>query len=116
MATSGKYTFINIDLSTGSHVEKPWIRGTDMNSPENVKAKEAYKALKIVSLKRNDSNEFKNLKMRIKERAEKKYNYSQKNGKEYQMNNFVLGFYDAVLLYAIGLNKTLEAGLDPRNA
>uniref|UniRef100_A0AC34R5Y9 Receptor ligand binding region domain-containing protein n=1 Tax=Panagrolaimus sp. JU765 TaxID=591449 RepID=A0AC34R5Y9_9BILA len=116
MATSGKSIFINIDLSTGSHVEKPWIRGNEVNSPENEKAKEAYKALKTVSLKRSDSNEFKNLETRIKERAEKKYNYSQKNGKEYEMNNFALGFYDAVLLYAIGLNKTLGAGLDPRNA
>lgn len=31
------------------------------------------------------------------------------------MNNFISAFYDAVLLYAIALNETLAAGLDPRN-
>lgn len=31
------------------------------------------------------------------------------------MNNFISAFYDAVLLYAIALNETIQAGLDPRN-
>ncbi|CAD5206389.1 unnamed protein product [Bursaphelenchus okinawaensis] len=115
MATSGEYVFINIDVSTGSHAEKPWIRTNDTNSPENEKAKEAYKALKTISLRRSDLDEYKNFESRVKERAEKKYNYSAKTGKEYEMNNFISAFYDAVLLYAIALNETLAEGLDPRN-
>uniref|UniRef100_A0A1I7WNF0 Ion_trans domain-containing protein n=1 Tax=Heterorhabditis bacteriophora TaxID=37862 RepID=A0A1I7WNF0_HETBA len=31
------------------------------------------------------------------------------------MNNFISAFYDAVLLYAIALNETIAAGMDPRN-
>lgn len=31
------------------------------------------------------------------------------------MNNFISAFYEAVYLYALALNETLEAGLDPRN-
>jgi atrial natriuretic peptide receptor A len=31
------------------------------------------------------------------------------------MNNFVWGFYDAVMLYALALRETLDAGGDPRN-
>uniref|UniRef100_A0A915B2P3 Guanylate cyclase n=1 Tax=Parascaris univalens TaxID=6257 RepID=A0A915B2P3_PARUN len=115
MATSGEYVFINIDVSTGSHAEKPWIRANETNSPENEKAKQAYRALKTVSLRRSDLDEYKNFESRVKERAEKKYNYSAKTGKEYEMNNFISAFYDAVLLYAIALNETLTEGLDPRN-
>ncbi|VDM63874.1 unnamed protein product [Angiostrongylus costaricensis] len=33
----------------------------------------------------------------------------------FQMNNFISAFYDAVLLYAIALNETITAGMDPRN-
>lgn len=32
-----------------------------------------------------------------------------------QMNNFISAFYDAVLLYAIALNETLENNENPRN-
>ncbi|KAK0422575.1 hypothetical protein QR680_007644 [Steinernema hermaphroditum] len=115
MARSGEYVFINIDVSTGSHAEKPWIRANETNSPENDKAKEAYRALKTISLRRSDRSEYKNFEARVKERAETKYNYSAKTGKEYEMNNFISAFYDAVLLYAIALNETLTEGLDPRN-
>ncbi|KAI6182296.1 Guanylate cyclase [Aphelenchoides bicaudatus] len=117
--TKGEYVFINIDVSTGSHAEKPWIRANDTGSmdseQENQKAKEAYRALKTISLRRSDLDEYKNFETRVKERAEHKYNYSIKTGKEYEMNNFISAFYDAVLLYAIALNETLKEGLDPRN-
>ncbi|CAI2322869.1 unnamed protein product [Caenorhabditis sp. 36 PRJEB53466] len=115
MATSGEYVFINIDVSTGSHAEQPWIRANDTNNEENDKAKEAYRALKTISLRRSDLEEYKNFELRVKERAELKYNYTNITGKDYEMNNFISAFYDAVLLYAIALNETIQAGLDPRN-
>ncbi|CAI4225854.1 unnamed protein product [Auanema sp. JU1783] len=115
MATSGDYVFINIDVSTGSHAERPWTRTNETNFEENEKAKEAYQALKTISLRRSDLDEYKNFETRVKERAESKYNYSSKTGKEYEMNNFISAFYDAVLLYAIALNETIAAGMDPRN-
>ncbi|KAK6105631.1 Adenylate and Guanylate cyclase catalytic domain family protein [Brugia pahangi] len=116
MATSGEYVFINIDVSTGSHAERPWLRSNDTTtSMENEKAKKAYQALKTISLRRSDLDEYKDFESRVKERAEKRYNYSAKTGKEYEMNNFISAFYDALLLYAIALNETLSEGLDPRN-
>ncbi|KAI6203554.1 Guanylate cyclase [Aphelenchoides besseyi] len=119
MAQSGDYLFINIDVSTGSVAEKPWLRlnttNIEENERENRNAREAYRALKTISLRRSDLDEYKNFESRVKERAEKKYNYSLKAKKEYEMNNFISAFYDAVLLYAIALNETLAEGLDPRN-
>ncbi|VDO44249.1 unnamed protein product [Haemonchus placei] len=115
MATSGEYVFINIDVSTGSHAEKPWVRANETNQEENEKAKEAYRALKTISLRRSDLEEYKNFEKRVKIRAEEKYDYSRITGKEYEMNNFISAFYDAVLLYAIALNETITAGMDPRN-
>lgn len=74
-------------------VEKPWIRTNDTNSPEseqeNQNAKEAYRALKTISLRRSDLDEYKNFEARVKERAEKKYNYSMKTGKEYEVKTVV---------------------------
>uniref|UniRef100_A0AC35U3V4 ANF_receptor domain-containing protein n=1 Tax=Rhabditophanes sp. KR3021 TaxID=114890 RepID=A0AC35U3V4_9BILA len=115
MATSGEYVFINIDVSTGSHAEKPWLRSNDTTAENNEKAKKAYKALKTISLRRSDLREYQNFETRVKNRAESNYNYKAVTGKEYEMNNFISAFYDAVLLYAIALNETLKAGLDPRD-
>lgn len=79
-------------MSTGSHAEKPWIRTNETNSPESEKennnAMQAYKALKTISLRKSDLDEYKNFESRVKERAEKKYQYSRKTGKEYEVKNF----------------------------
>ncbi|KHJ99445.1 hypothetical protein OESDEN_00554 [Oesophagostomum dentatum] len=64
---------------------------------------------------KSDLEEYKNFETRVKIRAEEKYDYSRITGKEYEMNNFISAFYDAVLLYAIALNETIAAGMDPRN-
>lgn len=68
-----------------SHAERPWIRSNNTTSFENDKAKKAYQALKTISLRRSDLDEYKNFETRVKERAEKKYNYSAKTGKEYEV-------------------------------
>ena len=80
------------DSFSGSHAEKPWLRasnettsvGVDTERRENERAKEAYRALKTISLRRSDLDEYKNFETRVKERAEKKYNYSRETGKEYE--------------------------------
>jgi len=36
-------------------------------------------------------------------------------GDDFEVNTFVGCFYDAVLLFAMGLNQTLQAGLPPTN-
>ncbi|GMR50984.1 hypothetical protein PMAYCL1PPCAC_21179 [Pristionchus mayeri] len=113
--TKGHYVFINIDVSTGSHAERPWERFNMTNDNENDKAKEAYRALKTISLRRSDQKEYREFEMKVRERAEKQYSYKKNTGKEYEMNNFISAFYDAVLLYAIALNETIAENKDPRN-
>lgn len=61
------------------------MRANDTNPEENEKAKLAYKALKTISLRRSDLDEYKNFEARVKQRAEQKYNYSSKTGKEYEV-------------------------------
>ncbi|GMT26317.1 hypothetical protein PFISCL1PPCAC_17614, partial [Pristionchus fissidentatus] len=113
--TKGHYVFINIDVSTGSHAERPWVRANSTSSPENDQAKEAYRALKTISLRRSDQKEYRDFEAKVRKRAEEKYAYKAMTGKDYEMNNFISAFYDAVLLYAIALNATIRDGLDPRN-
>ncbi|PIO52989.1 hypothetical protein TELCIR_25696, partial [Teladorsagia circumcincta] len=67
-----------------SHAEKPWVRANETNQEENEKAKEAYRALKTISLRRSDLEEYKNFEKRVKIRAEEKYDYSRITGKEYE--------------------------------
>lgn len=69
-----------------SHAEQPWIRANDTNNEENEKAKEAYRALKTISLRRSDLDEYKNFELRVKERADQKYNYTNITGKDYEVS------------------------------
>jgi atrial natriuretic peptide receptor A len=43
------------------------------------------------------------------------FDYAQSTGKPFYMNTFITAFYDAVLLYALALRETIDAGGDPRN-
>ncbi|MCP9264121.1 Guanylate cyclase [Dirofilaria immitis] len=106
MATSGEYVFINIDVSTGTAL----VTIERHNISRKRESKKAYQALKTISLRRSDLDEYKNFESRVKERAEKNTTILLK-----RMNNFISAFYDALLLYAIALNETLTEGLDPRN-
>lgn len=54
-----------------------------------------------------DSNEYNSFDRMVKEKAITKFNFSY--GDE-PVNPIVTAFYDAVILYAIALNETLEAG------
>ncbi len=45
--------------------------------------------------------------MQVKDLAQKKYNYTFSNE---PVSPYVTALYDAVLLYSIALNKTLEQG------
>lgn len=62
------------------------MRQNDTNSPENERAKDAYKALKTISLRRSDRDEYKNFEQRVKNRAEDEYKYSKTTGKEYEVS------------------------------
>jgi atrial natriuretic peptide receptor A len=62
--TKGEYVFINIDVSTGSHNLQPWKRGND-SSEENQTAKEAYRALKTISLRRSNQPQYQKFEKRV---------------------------------------------------
>ncbi len=109
---------------------RPWYR---VNDSQNEKAKRAYRAVKTVSLRRLNTPAYKQFQTKVQKLAHNTYHYKEKTGKDYkvimkatpsdfmgiqdilQMNNFISSFYDAVLLYAIALNETLEAGGNIRN-
>ena len=99
--------FILICRFFSSHAEKPWLRANDTTSPENERAKDAYKALKTISLRRSDRDEYKNFEQRVKERAEKEYAYSTTTGKEYEVRCFCFSFRDITSLFSIALRSQL---------
>ncbi|XP_052264971.1 atrial natriuretic peptide receptor 1-like isoform X4 [Dreissena polymorpha] len=104
---NGEYVFFSIDLfSSKNESTKPWYREGD--TPErNEKAKKAYEALMTVTLRKPTSPEYKNFSMEVKRRAKEKYeNFTY--GEE-EVNSFVGAFHDAVILYALALNETLQA-------
>jgi hypothetical protein len=75
----------SLSCCSRSHAEKPWIRPNETDPTANDRAKIAYRALKTISLRRSDLDEYKNFETRVKERAERKYNYSATTGKEYEV-------------------------------
>ncbi|KAK6173996.1 hypothetical protein SNE40_017355 [Patella caerulea] len=102
---NGEYIFFNIETFRSSDElvnEKPWYREKDTQERNNA-ARKAYEALMIFTLYTPTSIEYKAFTREIKRR-------SGSNMKpEEQVNLFVGAFYDAVILYALALNETLEA-------
>ncbi|XP_033105944.1 atrial natriuretic peptide receptor 1-like [Anneissia japonica] len=109
--TTGEYAFFNIQLFDSDYFgDSGWRR----NDENDEKAKEAYRAMMTLTLRKPDSPEYKNFSIEVKEHALKKYGYSfEKHHQE--VNSFVVAFHDAVVLYAIALNETLSAGFEPTN-
>ncbi|KAL8577966.1 hypothetical protein ACOMHN_011517 [Nucella lapillus] len=87
--------------------ERPWHRDNDTKQ-RNQKARKAYEALMTVTLRKPTSPEYRTFSNRVKERAER--NYPNFTYGEDEVNSFVGAFHDAVILYALALNETLEEG------
>ncbi|KAL3842511.1 hypothetical protein ACJMK2_020515 [Sinanodonta woodiana] len=108
---SGEYVFIDVELFPfpgdywGNH---DWRRGDERDAD----AKEAFGALLKLSLHQPYGEEWNNFTLRVKQLAWENYNFSYGDEK---VNVYVGAFYDAVLLYGMALNKTLEKGLDPHD-
>ncbi|KAL4216489.1 Nitrogen permease regulator 2 [Mactra antiquata] len=104
---NGEYVFFNIDLfSSKNESKKPWFREDDTEE-RNKKARKAYEALMTVTLRKPTSPEYKNFSNEVKRRA--KHYYENFTYGEEEVNSFVGAFHDAVILYALALNETLEA-------
>ncbi|XP_071098571.1 atrial natriuretic peptide receptor 1-like [Haliotis cracherodii] len=104
---NGEYVFFNIDLfSSKNQSARPWYREDD-SEERNAKARKAFEAVMTVTLRKPDSPEYHNFSEEVKRRASLMYkNFTY--GEE-EVNSFVGAFHDAVILYALALNETLEA-------
>ncbi|XP_046576411.1 atrial natriuretic peptide receptor 1-like isoform X1 [Haliotis rubra] len=104
---NGEYVFFNIDLFSSKNAsERPWFRENDTED-RNKKARLAYEALMTVTLRKPTSPEYRRFSEEVKRRAAQMYkNFTY--GEE-EVNSFVGAFHDAVILYALALNETLEA-------
>ncbi|KAK3585417.1 hypothetical protein CHS0354_020134 [Potamilus streckersoni] len=108
---SGEYVFFDVELFPfpgdywGNH---DWRRGDDRDGD----AQEAFSALLKVSLHHPHGEQWNNFTIRVQQLAWENYKFSYGDEK---VNFFVGAFYDAVLLYGMVLNETLEEGLDPHD-
>ncbi|KAL8621365.1 hypothetical protein ACOMHN_053386 [Nucella lapillus] len=93
---------------------KPWYRENDTKE-RNAKARQAYEALMTVTLRKPTSPEYKAFSKTVKEKAEQMYSNENFTYGEEEVNSFVGAFHDAVILYALALNESLEAGIPISN-
>ncbi|GAB6027958.1 hypothetical protein CHUAL_002186 [Chamberlinius hualienensis] len=107
MPQSGDYVFFNIDLF-GSNTDDPfpWRRDNEVEELNN-RAKIAYESLLTVTSRTPTSDDYSRFSSKVKQMAKDEFNYDYGNE---TVNIFVAAFYDAVLLYAIALNESLERG------
>ncbi|KAF4517654.1 hypothetical protein B566_EDAN002886, partial [Ephemera danica] len=112
MVKSGEYVFFNIELYTGSAAKQPWYVASDTEE-RNEQARRAYDALLTVTARTPDNPEYENFSSQVRQLAADRYNYSY--GVEEPVSTFVTAFHDAVLLYALALNETLESGGSERD-
>ncbi|XP_034234224.1 LOW QUALITY PROTEIN: atrial natriuretic peptide receptor 1 [Thrips palmi] len=113
MVDSGEYVFFNIELfsSMDRNRFKPWHAEGDTDE-RNARARKAYSALLTVTARTPDNESYRNFSNEVKEVAREKYNYTFGPA---PVSAFVSAFYDAVLLYALALNETVEQGGDPHD-
>uniref|UniRef100_A0A2C9JTI9 Guanylate cyclase n=1 Tax=Biomphalaria glabrata TaxID=6526 RepID=A0A2C9JTI9_BIOGL len=99
--------FVACLLHSDNATAKPWYRPNDTEE-NNRKARKAYESLMTVTLRKPTSENYKNFSEEVKRRAAKMYpNFTYG---EQEVNSFVGAFHDAVILYALALNETIEAG------
>ena len=100
------YTILSHWIPSQKESYKPWLKEDDTDE-NNEKAKKAYEALMTVTVPPPPrTEEYLTFDQEVKRNAKEKFNFSF--GDE-SVNPFVSAFYDAVLLYAIAVNETLEA-------
>ncbi|XP_022087153.1 atrial natriuretic peptide receptor 1-like isoform X2 [Acanthaster planci] len=109
--TNGEYAFFNIFLFDSNYFgDVTWKRG----DKDDEAAKQAYRSLMTFTLRKPETPKFEAFAAEVKERALRDYNFSFDAVGE-EVNTFVGAFHDAVILYALALNETLEEGGNPRD-
>nr|XP_006813370.1 PREDICTED: atrial natriuretic peptide receptor 1-like [Saccoglossus kowalevskii] len=108
-----EYAFFNIQLFDSAYFgDIGWNRGEDGDGRDE-DAKEAYRALMTLTLRKPDTTEYNDFAREVKRRALRDYGFDYDKENE-DVNSFVGAFHDAVILYALALNETLEEGGTPR--
>ncbi|KAL4660807.1 atrial natriuretic peptide receptor 3-like [Arapaima gigas] len=103
--TNGSNIFFNIELfNSSSYGNGSWRRGDKYDA----EAKQAYAALNTVTLLRSVKAEFENFSMEVKKSTQKVGIYNHHGGEN--VNMFVEGFHDALLLYALALHEVMKNG------
>ncbi|XP_049885552.1 atrial natriuretic peptide receptor 1 isoform X2 [Pectinophora gossypiella] len=113
MVSSGEYVFFNIELFSNlasASSKEPWKLEGDTDE-QNERARRAYSAVLTVTSPAPEKKEYLEFSDQVKQLAATKYNYTF--GKGEVVSTFVAAFYDAVLLYALALNDTLQQSEDP---
>ncbi|KAL0868345.1 hypothetical protein ABMA27_007864 [Loxostege sticticalis] len=108
MVSSGEYVFFNIELFSNlasASSKEPWKVANDTDE-RNERARRAYSSVLTVTSPAPEKKEYLEFSDRVKDLAATKYNYTF--GKGEVVSTFVAAFYDAVLLYALALNDTLQ--------
>ncbi|XP_064112052.1 atrial natriuretic peptide receptor 1-like [Macrobrachium nipponense] len=107
MVTSGDYAFFNIEIFSGtSENNKPWYNVSDTDE-NNDMARKAYEALLTVTTRKPTGDHYKNFSAQVKQIAEDEFGYRYEEG---NVNPYVAGFFEGVLVYAAALNSTLKNG------
>lgn len=103
--TNGSYIFFNIELfNASSYGNGSWRRG----DAHDTEARQAYSSLNTVTLLKSTKPQFENFTLEMRQAL-------QSQGFQDGINMFMEGFHDALLLYAIALQETLDSGFSKRN-
>ncbi|XP_072404913.1 atrial natriuretic peptide receptor 1-like isoform X2 [Chiloscyllium punctatum] len=113
--TNGDYVFFHVDVfgeslqgGRGQGALLPWKR----QDPEDQDAKEAYRAVLVITLREPDNWEYQQFLHDLKLYARQYFNFTIVDS----LMNYIAGaFYDGIMLYAHALNETLAAGGTTRN-
>ncbi|XP_065320098.1 receptor-type guanylate cyclase gcy-28-like isoform X3 [Gordionus sp. m RMFG-2023] len=109
MVQSGEYVFFNIELFNKPDHKNPIWEVEKDGTEINAKAKIAYEALFTLTMRMPDNEEYRKFSGQVKEISKRVYGFDY--GTE-NVNAFVSAFHDAVILYALALNETLQAGFN----
>ncbi|KAM7392175.1 hypothetical protein PAMP_022804 [Pampus punctatissimus] len=108
--TNGNYIFFNVELfNVSSYGNGSWKRGDKYDN----EARQAYASLNTVTLLRTVKPEFENFSMEMKKSSEEEGFHNCKDCGN--VNVFVEGFHDAMLLYAIALHEAMKNGYSKKN-
>ncbi|KAG8273710.1 hypothetical protein J6590_014343 [Homalodisca vitripennis] len=87
----------------------PWYVKGDTDE-RNARARKAYTALLTVTARTPNNEAYRNFSYEVKRLAEEEFNFTFGS-----VSTFVTAFYDAVLLYSVALNETLQSGGSQRD-